>query len=269
MGAVLVRPEVSPDGKTIAFAAFVARGQGHVYVGSLSNVEAVPLQGGGYSWPSGGFSPAGKFLLVTNFKTKMLMRVPFSGGEPTPIAEKGNHAATWGPNNTIVMGSNEGMWLLPESGGERTALTTLSEGEQGHWLPRFLPSGRAVLFFIMTGDRDTGQVGVYDFRTGERRTLLSGTASAYATSGHLVFWREGSLWAVRFDPDLLEVSGTPIIVVKDVGADSMGDAWFSLSVEGTLAYIPAGDGIVTADKVPEVILMKNWSEELERLFPAP
>jgi hypothetical protein len=74
---------------------------------------------------------------------------------------------------------------------------------------------------------------------------------------------------VRFDPDLLEASGTPIIVVKDVGADSMGDAWFSLSVEGTLAYIPASDGIVTADKVPEVILMKNWCEELERLFPAP
>ncbi len=269
-GAVLVRPEVSPDGETIAFAAFVARGHGLVYVGSFSNVEAVPLQGGDYSWPSGGFSPDGKFLLVTDFQPpKMLKRVPITGGQAMPIAVAGNHAATWGPNDNIVMGSNEGLWLVAASGGERTALTTLAEGEQGHWLPRFLPHGRAVLFFILTGDRDTGQVGLFDFENGERRTLLSGTASAFAPSGHLVFWRDGALWAVRFDPDLLEISGTPVVVVRDVGADYMGDAWFSVSVEGTLAYIPTPKDSVTTDTVPEVILVKNWSEELKRLVATP
>ncbi len=51
----------------------------------------------------------------------------------------------------------------------------------------------------------------------------------------MVFWREGKLWAVRFDPDLLEVSGTPVVVMQEVGADRMGDAWFSLSGEGTLS----------------------------------
>ena len=73
--------------------------------------------------------------------------------------------------------------------------------------------------------------------------------------------------AVRFDPDLLEVSGTPIVVLQDVGADPMGDAWFSLSGEGTLGYIPVGGGIAARDTVPEVILLKNWSEELKRLMP--
>ena len=84
---------------------------------------------------------------------------------------------------------------------------------------------------------------MYDFDTGERRTLLSGTDPGFAASGHLVFWRDGALWAVRFDPDLLDVSGTPVVVVPEVGADGMGDAWYSLSGEGTLAYIPAGDNI--------------------------
>lgn len=262
-GAVLVRPEVSPDGRTIAFAAFVG-GQGRVYVGSLSEIEAVPLRGGENGWPSGGFSPDGKSLLVTDFQPpKMLKRVSIAGGQATPIAEAGNYAATWGPNDNIVMGSNEGLWLVAASGGERTALTTLGEGEQGHWLPRFLPSGRAVLFFILTGDRDTGQVGVYDFETGERRTLLTGTASAFAASGHLVFWRGGELWAVRFDPELLEISGTPVVVVQGVGADRMGDAWFSLGAEGTLAYIPSGE----SKSVPEVILVRNWTEDLQRLIP--
>ena len=122
-----------------------------------------------------------------------------------------------------------------------------------------------MLFFILTDDRDTGQVGVYDFDTGERRTLLSGTDSGFAASGHLVFWRDGALWAVRFDPDLLEISGSPIVVMHAVGADHMGDAWFSLSGEGTLAYLPAGGN--TAARRPEAILVKNWFSELERLVP--
>ena len=132
----------------------------------------------------------GNFLLVTDFQPpKMLKRVPLAGGQAMPIAEGGGVGATWGPNDTIVMGSHEGLWLVPASGGERTPLTTLSEGEQGHWLPRFLPSGRAVLFFIQTGDRDTGQVGVYDFDTGERRTLLSGTDSGLQPAG---IWSSGA-----------------------------------------------------------------------------
>ena len=267
VGALVVTPEVSPDGQTVAFTAYVRR-KGQVYVGSLSEVEAVPLRGGENGWSSGGFSPDGQFLLVTDFQPpKMLKRVPLAGGQAMPIAEGGGVGATWGPNDTIVMGSHEGLWLVPASGGERTPLTTLSEGEQGHWLPRFLPSGRAVLFFIQTGDRDTGQVGVYDFDTGERRTLLSGTDSGFAASGHLVFWRDNALWAVRFDPDSLEVSGTPVVVMHAIGADRMGDAWFSLSGEGTLAYIPAGDGSAVTDTVPEVILVQNWFEELKRLVP--
>ena len=264
VGAQLVAPEVSPDGRTIAFTAFAGR-QGQVYIGSLSEVEAVPVRGGENGWSSGGFSPDGQFLLVTDLEPpKMLKRVPLAGGQATPIAEGGNVGATWGPNDTVVLGSHEGgLWLIPASGGERTPLTTLKEGEEGHWLPRFLPSGRAVLFFILTGDRDTGQVGVYDFDTGEHRTLLSGTDAGFAASGHLVFWRDGALWAVRFDPDLLEVSGTPVVVLREVGADYMGDAWFSVSREGTLAYIPAGKAIAK----PEIILVLNWFEELKRLVP--
>ncbi len=275
-GAVVVTPEVSPDGQMVAFTAFFLGPdqvwKGQVYVGSVSEVEAEPLRGiENQHWSSGGFSPDGQFLLVTENQPPdiaELKRVPIAGGQATLIAEGGNQGANWGPNDSIVMGSYEGLWLIPASGGEPTPLTTLSEGEQGHWLPRFLPNGRAVLFFIQTGDRDTGQVGVYDFDSGERRMLLSGTDSGFAASGHLVFWRDGALWAVRFDPDLLEVSGTPVVVMPEVEVDRGGDAMFSLSGEGTLAYIPAADRSPATDTVPEVILVQHWFEELKRLVPA-
>ncbi len=59
----------------------------------------------------------------------------------------------------------------------------------------------------------------------------------------------------------------PVVVVHAVGADRMGDAWFSVSGEGTLAYIVAGEDIAATDTVPEAILVKNWFEELKRLVP--
>ena len=260
----LVAPEVSPDGRTIAFTAFVGS-QSEVYVRSLSEEEGLPLLGGEKTWSSGGFSPDGQFLLVSDLEPpKWLKRVPLAGGLTTPLAEGGNVGATWGANDTIVLGSHDGgLSLIPASSGDRTPLTTLNEGEQGHWLPRFLPSGRAVLFLIQTGDRDAALVGVYDFKTGEQRTLLSGTDAGYAASGHLLFWREGALWAASFDADRLVVTGPPVPVVSEVGADEMGDAWYSVSKEGTLAYIPTvGNG-----RAQEIILIQNWFGELERLVP--
>ena len=70
VGAVVVNPEVSPDGQMVAFTAF-ARGpdqvwKGRVYIGSVSQVEAEPLLGiENQHWSSGGFSPDGQFLLIT------------------------------------------------------------------------------------------------------------------------------------------------------------------------------------------------------------
>ena len=243
VGALLVGPAVSPDGQTIAFRAF-RQGQSQIYVHSLSDVEAVPLLAAGEGGHGAGFSPDGHILLVTDrFDPRILRRVPLAGGPVTPIGEGGSLGGSWGPDDTIVLGSDEGLWLMPASGGAPTPLTTLSDGEEGHWLPQFLPSGRAVLFFIQTGDRDTRQVAVYDFDTDERRTLLAGTDAGYATSGHLVFWRDGALWAVRFDPDRLEVSGAPVAVLEPLDADPNGDAWYAISREGTLVYIPPDGGV--------------------------
>ena len=265
VGAQLVGPKLSPDGQTLAFRAFNRQGQSQIFVRSLSDVEAVPLLAAGEAGHGGGFSPDGQFLLVTDrYDPRILRRVSLAGGPATPIGEGGNLGATsWGPDDTIVLGSEEGLWLMPASGGARTRLTTLSDGEEGHWLPEFLPSGRAVLFFIQTGNRNTGQVAVYDFDTDERRTLLDGTDAAFATSGHLVFWRDGSLWAVRFNPDHLEVSGSPVVVLESLDADPNGDAWYSLSREGTLAYISARGTSARAG----IIVVQHWFEELTRLVP--
>ena len=45
--------------------------------------------------------------------------------------------------------------------------------------------------------------------TGAQQTLVRGTDGAVTVSGHLVFGRDASLWAVPFDPERLTVSGGP------------------------------------------------------------
>jgi len=63
----------------------------------------------------------------------------------------------------------------------------------------------------------------------------------YTPTGHLVFARGGSLYAVRFDPATLTVSGDPAVVLPGVSGDrTTGAAHVAWTHDGTLAYV-AGD----------------------------
>ncbi len=84
-------------------------------------------------------------------------------------------------------------------------------------------------------------VAAYDLDSGEQIDLLRGRTPWFAPTGHLVFWQEGSLWAVRFDPDRLEVEGAPVVVVQGVANAGVGGAGsFSVADNGTLVYRPTG-----------------------------
>ena len=251
-------PTLSPDGRTIAFDGW-RPGQSQVYIRPLNELEVVPVRGAERTFPLG-FSPDGEWILVSDDQPpRMLKRVPLAGGPGTTIAEHPWAGADWGPDDTIVQGSNDGLLLVPASGGESTQLTMVSEGELGHYNPKFLPSGQAVLFFIWTGDRDTSQLAVYDFDTGEHRTMVSGVSPQFAASGHLVFWRDGSLWAAGFDPERLEVRGNPAPVVEEVRANPSGFATYAVGVDGILVYVP--ERAVVASKRSLVWVDRNGDEE--------
>jgi len=68
-----------------------------------------------------------------------------------------------------------------------------------------------------------------------------------AETGQLLFMRQGSLMAVGFDPDRLEIEGNPVLVEEDVmqalnrpdGSDT-GAAQLAVSSSGNLAYVRGG-----------------------------
>lgn len=79
--------------------------------------------------------------------------------------------------------------------------------------------------------------------TGERKVIVNGgTDARYVPTGHLVYVREGTLLAVPFNLDQLEVTGGSVPVAEGVAQASgqTGAAHFSFSSEGSLVYVPGG-----------------------------
>ena len=159
-------------------------------------------------------------------------------------------SGTWGRDNRIIFGSTTGLWEVPAVGGEPKPLTTLdaSVAERGHGFPHFLPGGSAILFVSCS---DAGcDVELMQLDTSERRVLLeNGYSPHYIASGHIVFGRDDSIWAIPFDTERLEVTGEPFPVLEGVQEDANAGARFSASRDGTLVYL-TGDPLGGNGRIP-------------------
>ena len=103
-----------------------------------------------------------------------------------------------------------------------------------------LPGNRGLLYTV-GGVPSANNISVLATGGTTPRRLTSGTFARYLPTGHVVFWREGSLWAAPFDVTRLELTGDAVPVVDRVGVTSTGYAPFAVADNGTLAYIPAVD----------------------------
>jgi eukaryotic-like serine/threonine-protein kinase len=259
----------TPDGRAIIFAGTDGTTR-RLYRRQLDQAEATPIAG--TEGAAGPFmSPDGAWIGFC--ADGALKKVPLGGGaaqtlhdlrsttSPDVVAmgwstEVGQaselaYGATWLAGDTIVYGRFAGgLWTIPANGGAPRSLTQTKPGEFAHRLPHALPSGEAILFTVqkLLGGR-ANIIEALVLKTGERRTLVEdGTDARYAPSGHLLFARQGALFAVRFDPVSLRVSGEPSRVLPDVmqaiygsaPGRASGVAQFDISADGTLAFLPGG-----------------------------
>ena len=179
---------------------------------------------------------------------RALRKLSLAGGPSASLAEADVRGASWGPDETIVFGTlAAGLFRVSVAGGDPEPITTLLEGENSHRHPDILPSGEAALFTASTESVDTSQVAVVSLETGERRNLVGGHSPRYASTGHIVFAREASLWAVPFDADRLAITGAVVPVLEGVRARANGTAQFALANNGSLVYI-ADEGSATRER---------------------
>jgi len=258
-GAEVDALAISPDGRSIAFVGRESdEVNTHIYLRTLDGFEARRLP----ETESAGspfFSPDGEWLGFYSWSDQRLKKMPVTGGVPQVLcACDPVLSAHWGPDDLIVMDTPnlQGLRVVPASGGTPEQITFLDrhlEGAENYFgHPQFLPDGQHVLFTAWGGGGGTRRIALFSMESGERTTLLEeGWAPRYVESGHLVFQRMNQLWAVPFDPEKLEMTGTPLPVV-----DSVFSAPFSslaaVSAHGTLVYAPG--------PVPDPQTSMHWIE---------
>ncbi|MFI5182160.1 MAG: protein kinase [Thermoanaerobaculia bacterium] len=234
-------PALTPDGKTIVYVGLSYANQ-KIFVRRLDHDEIRPIPGTDGAWfPF--LSPDG--LEVGFFADRKLKKVALAGGSPVTLCDAPrSRGGNWGADGTIVFvpSATSGLWRIPASGGEPRKVTTPDAAkDERHYFPQFLPDGEHVLFAITDGRR-TSRAAVVSLRTGEQRILIEDAAyPRYLPTGHLLFTRPGSLFAVPFSLSRLEVSGSPVPLLDDLVTNfSLSrHAEFAFSQEGTLVYVPA------------------------------
>ena len=191
------------------------------------------------------------------FAEDSLKKVPIAGGPAVTLCRATTVGASWGLDDSSYFASSEssGIARVSASGGTPEPITTVDSerGEIIHRWPDVLPDGKGVLFTVVTrGGTDALSAAVVSLETGERRILVEeATNPRYASSGHVIFERAGSLIAVPFDLGKLEVTGQPVAIISEVQVVG-GSAPFTLSSDGSLVYVPGPDaalyGLVLVDR---------------------
>jgi serine/threonine-protein kinase len=236
------QPSFSADGQLLIVAGVVS-GQNQILARRLDEDVFRPIPGTEQG-TNPFLSPDGAWVGFTGDDNKM-KKVRVAGGSPVELADAQFGGGDWGADGTIVYTKSylSGLWRTTGAGAEAVEITTpdLARRELAHWWPQILPDGEHVLFTNFSTPIDSARLEVVSLKTGERTVLVEGAVSGrYVPSGHLLFARDESIRAVRFDLGRLEVVGSAVPVVEDVAMDpSDGLAFFAVSRSGHLAYIKA------------------------------
>jgi serine/threonine-protein kinase len=247
---------LSPNGARLAYLAT------RLYLRTMSEVDVKTMPGTdrytGVREPV--FSPDGASIAFYAVADQTLKRATVTGDTVTTICQADSPTGiSWGPDGIVFGQGRQGIMRVSAEGGTPEVLVRVRDGEAAQ-APQILPGGQQVLFTLATGtarDRsDRSHIVVQSLKSAERKTLIEGGSDArYVPTGHLVYALSGSLYAVPFDAQRLEVKGAPIPIVEGVSRDTAGvtgAANFEFSNSGSLVYVR---GPVSASALLDIGLM--------------
>jgi serine/threonine-protein kinase len=233
---------ISPDGTRLVYGS-----QNRLFTLRLDQPRATELAGTeGASAPF--FSPDGQW--VAFFTTGKLRKISVDGGAAITLCDASVASAggSWGEDGNIIAalaGPASGLSRIPSSGGEPTLVAEQAQGGGAYLFPQILPGGKAVLFTSANaiGQADAFRIEVVSLRDRHRKTLVQGgaygryLATSQTGTGYLSYVSQGTLFAVPFDLEKLEVRGTPVPVVEQVAYSTLdGSAQLDFSRSGTVVY---------------------------------
>jgi len=237
---------LSPNGQQIAFVGCGA-GVCQIYLRDRREIDARPIPGTEDA-RSPFFSPDGRWIgFGAEGKVK---KVSLDRGAVVTLADAPQfRGGSWGEDGTILFNRGVGgLVRVASEGGEAREVTKLdlARRDSDHRWPQHLPGGRAALLDI-TSETFQHDVAVVDLETGRARVLEKKAGSPrWSPTGHVLFGRDGLLYAAPFDVERLTLTGTPVPVLEGVAMFSSpgetntaaGNVYYCLASDGTLVFSP-------------------------------
>ena len=244
---------LSPDGSVMAFAGSPTAGATpSLYVRRLDQLNATQLAGtDGAFLPI--FSPDGNS--VAFFAQGKLKKVAITGGTPVTLCDAPNgRGSTWSEDGWIYFtpdtAPNQGIQRVLAEGGTPEMAVTTEGKELSLRFPQILPGSKVLLFTAQqaTGTFESADIVAYSLADGVRKVVVQGGFHArYVGSGHLLYAKAGSVLAVPFDLETLQVTGRAVPAVQGVSASANnGSANFAVSDRGTFVYVAGNTQLTRA-----------------------
>ena len=236
---------LSPDGTRLVFSGQSVEGKQGLWMRSLNALTAQELAGtenGTVPF----WSPDGQSVgFFANGKLKKMLA---SGGSVQEICDAPmGRGGTWNAQDVIVFAPTIGgpLFRVSANGGVPTPVTQLdpSTGETTHRWPDFLPDGVHFLYLgRQTSPARPSAVYVGSLDSLSHKKILDVMSEAhYAAPGYLLFGRNNTLFAQRFDVSSSTLKGEAEPVAGDVSADVRNlRTGFSVSQSGELVYSSSG-----------------------------
>ncbi|HEV2202187.1 MAG TPA: protein kinase [Bryobacteraceae bacterium] len=237
---------ISPDGRFLVFGAASGSAAAMLWLRPLDSQVARPLPGtDGANFPF--WSPNSKS--VAFFAGGKLKRVEIAGGAPLVVCDAslagfGSVGGAWSRDGVILFGEPDGLHRVSASGGVPALLTRSDAARQegGHGYPQFLPDGKHFLYFVESANPNTQGMYANSVDRPQDRALVVRTAAKalYAppvdgSPGALLWIREQTLLAQRFDAANLRLEGDPTPIAEDLSLNGPRAAFWT-SDAGVLAY---------------------------------
>jgi serine/threonine protein kinase len=231
-------PAISPDGRSLIYGLADESGTTRLWAHSFDTGESRLLPGTENAvdpfW-----SPDGRWIGF--FSRGWLRKLEMTTGLIQGLAVASDpRGGGWSDSGDLYFtpNSSSGLYKVSTGGGKVVQVLTLDLSRDGSYrFPVPLPGGRSLIFTAILA-RKGGQVRWLPLGGGESKVLLSDISkAAYDPRGYLLWVRQGSLVAQRFDPDSGVLSGNPFPIAPGVGVDGQKTArsYFGTG-GGTIAF---------------------------------
>ncbi len=244
---------MAPNGHTLAVVAYSEPARKNVIwiyeLGSPNANSLADTEGATYPF----WSADGRSLAF--FAEGKLKKLEVPGGPVQTLCDApSGRGGTWNKDGVIIFtpeaapGPDGGMYRVSASGGAPRQISKPdpSRGEQSHRWPMFLPDGTHYLYMAanFAGRKGVNAIFVGSLDSNEKRFVVEASGNAaYAAPGYLLFPREKTLLAQRFDLKRFALTGEPTAVLTDIQYQpQVRRAVFAVS-DNDLLLVQTGGGV--------------------------